>query len=89
MLTPEYEKRCNISGFRRTFVSAKVAFAAQGRRHIGYPASATRYASKPDRKLGFQHPTFRPVPPMVEDALARLGGPNQQIEFKHAYGTTR
>jgi Condensation domain len=35
MSTPEYGKRCNISGFRRTFLSAMVAFAAQGRRQVG------------------------------------------------------
>jgi hypothetical protein len=33
-------------------------------------------------------PDIPTVPPMVEDALARPGGPDKQIEFKHAYGTT-
>jgi polyketide synthase 5 len=28
------------------------------------------------------------LPSMVEDALARSGGPKKKIEFKHAYGTT-
>ncbi len=61
----------------------------------GFPATATYTAFGPVGHFrlffllgpGDQH-FLSTVPPMFEDALARPGGPNKQIELQHAYENT-